>query len=308
MIGRYWIDHINKRNVVDDPRTGVGEQKLDAVRAALDQGKHDIQMQEGQLQKKLLELQQSQQKVKEMRTNEPQHRIAEEEAKVKKLSEETEQAQAQVSTLKADLGEVTQIVNRLDVDNNDQLVRQQQVQKEIEALRQTLDKEIQAKQKLQIELEDLHSLMVRDAAPADNAAQEAVKQVGLAIEASRSSAPKAGTEAKSLDKMTRIERELELLALKKKLESQKEQTAKLLEIRNLAKAEIMAALQQTQKDNVVGGKHLKAEWIQKVRDSIIDGEVGSFTDGIDEYICKRRGDHSHQDQKQSTDRGRADVV
>lgn len=280
IVGQYFIDHVSRRNLLDDPRSTKPQEQMREVKSFVDQAAADISKTEDILKSKAMELAkvQNQAEIEEKRLQEQLNagrkteaerqiileKIDEKRAQVQSLQTEVKQIETHVETTKKQVHEVTAVIETLEADKVDQLDRQKQIQQEIAQLKQELSHQSQIRRKLAIEIVEMehsykqstavagHASIQQEQATMNEILQHAENAVLLPTEIplqtadcvvaleqpvqySKLSQQQAlnsavQTVSKEMVRQTRIEREMELLMLRKQVQEEKSDVTQLRHI------------------------------------------------------------------------------
>lgn len=257
IIGRYFIDHIRKRNVVDDPRRTASSfsDQLKQVLAQLSNTESLLLT-----KKETLALRQ-------------QELVALESLKSVKSQLETDRSEQDLKQLclalaqdilrlEALFKDLKTTADRIQADTTlpDQLPRQQQIQQEILQLKDAIIDEQQVQHTLFQSLQQA----VCSLAPQEKEVHQLVAKAAQAF-SSNLEANNQGTHLESNlngynRQPTRVEREIEYTVLKRRLQEERLQTARLKEVAEAAQLQVERALRMADDTKRVG--HLKPEWIR----------------------------------------------
>jgi hypothetical protein len=152
-----------------------------------------------------------------------------------------------IITIKKDIGDMNSVIERLEKDNSDQLILHQQLHQEMIDLNNALKEEEESKKKLEIEILNLRQQLLGKTGNMNviQTPQDVVSNNEIEI---------------PFKQLTRIEREFEVLALRKELERQKQETEMLKQISDRAKDEVSKIMEvKTQ-----SGDGKVPEWIKQL--------------------------------------------
>ncbi|KAJ3290642.1 Protein wwc2 [Borealophlyctis nickersoniae] len=267
-LGKYFIDHVNQRNVLDDPRSTQASTQMELMKSYIRDANDKAENRATIFKKKSEALVTAKQEASRLKASaaKDDKKVAEKEAENRKLEAETEALRKEVDSLHADVDEMRALAERLEKDDaTDQLAQQQRVQAEINALKVQLQEEQQKKETLEREIQELQSTFQQKMLADMRAAAGVTGPMPTPKAAPtrpQSSAPAPVTEAKSAEPQTRIEREMELLALKRKLEQEQREQTLLRTVAEKAKAEVTSAMKMEHINKDASGKPIVPQWIK----------------------------------------------
>ncbi|KAI3646852.1 hypothetical protein MP228_009780 [Amoeboaphelidium protococcarum] len=253
-VGRYFIDHLNKRNLLDDPRDNKPKEQLKQVQQHIESATSVIQSKQKTLRLKkdeLAKFKQQMMKEQNIASSDPTDEVIQ-------LQNDIEQSSQAVDAIK-------QVIQDLELDQTDQLTRQKQILEKIDQLKQDLEEQARVRAGLEEHLTEMkqnfeHSK--QDDAALEQAMASATEVITGTIRIKKQKqtpSSEANTSTQSMKQQTRIEREFELLSLQKQLQIEQDEIARLKEIAQRAKAEIAKALAMPYDQRQAGKKQL---WIQ----------------------------------------------
>lgn len=258
VIGRYFIDHVNKRNVLDDPRDKVSLQHMTEVKKHVEDTKKNIAEKTGTLRMKKEEMNKLKAALKAGSGPNP----------------EMDRAQSEIEKLETDITSSSKAVEQMDTvleameeeDDNAQLERQRAIQSEIDSVKQKLTLQVETRERIHKNLSEMGQKFATAnrgdlKKMAETFSDEPSKDSGIASgsHASPSDNGVFGMELKPVPK-SRIERELELLELRRQLDIETAETNRLKKVAEQAREEIEKAMEMEDGDAL--GR--KPEWIQKL--------------------------------------------
>ncbi|TPX38361.1 hypothetical protein SmJEL517_g00192 [Synchytrium microbalum] len=272
LIGTYFIDHINKQTLLDDPRSDKHKRQVDEIKSFVKSGAIDAV--EKNLTKKLQHLQIVEENV--LKKEGDGDVSASELENAVRLRAETEELKTEMEALKADIESMKRLAERLEETETSQLERQQQIQREIETVQAELAKEVAAKEELQKELKTMQQKFdIPEEAQADFGTFDDDVSTVSSIESSPTESSinkylplfdtiprrRTGDEVASDfiyptikgESVTRVERELTLLTLKKKLKTERDLVQELIDVKKIA-------IQVNDETSL----HSKPEWIAQI--------------------------------------------
>ncbi|TPX45824.1 hypothetical protein SeMB42_g03777 [Synchytrium endobioticum] len=264
LCGTYFIDHINQTTLLDDPRTDKAKKQVEEMKQFVKSGAIEAILEN--FTKKMEELKAIEENIGKMDAGE---RKESELLNAKRLRHETEELKSDMETLKHDIEAMKQLAAKLEETESSQLERQRDVQREIEAVKAELDREVAAKQELQMEIqriqqsfniaipEDLEQELdpcqpIRPLSPITTSPTSALDTLDSDIQGLLTDANDDFVYPQASQPVTRIEREMTLLALKKKLQNERDLVHELIDVKKVA--------EQVIEDP----SHHKPEWIKQV--------------------------------------------
>ena len=206
----------------------------------------------------------------------------------------------EIATSQQAVKEITTVVETLEQDQGDQLARQQQIQNVIDEVKAQLAQQTEIRSDIHQQLSELKSSYEKAKGDekalkqiAQRASQVKVTQPAPAASvAGGSHAKKAegdgaifGMQLNHIKPMTRVEREMELLSLKRQLELEKGETERLKGIASQAKDEIDKALAMPAEER--SGK--KPQWIKLLNDNASKSQTIRFNVKEKQQIAVENG-------------------
>lgn len=283
VVGFYFVDHIHRVNLLDDPRSSrLHNQEKDAHREI----ESTIQM----IEKKMSVLEEKKSEAADLtavieklkNANRTAPEISLHSLQLHILNEEIKQLTREIEITKDSIGEMKQLLRDLEDDKIHQLERQQDVQKQINALEAQLVVENRQSQVL------VSHLMTM---------QAPTTATTVVIESEQSDEQKDDNAQSVHLPPTRLERELNLLALKKRLNLQQRENRKLKEIAEVAKQEPPTTEKsivhvpkwvEMLNDTLEKSKTLRIKAKSKANESTDAGEVMNFKEKLSFFIS-----HAH---------------
>jgi len=185
--------------------------------------------------------------------------------KISKVEEEAEELEKEIETRSRAITDMNNVVETLEQDEDDQLARQQQVQSEINHLKRQLAEQSVIRVDMYTKLNSLkHNF---EKARDDSALRAVADQANDVKIVAGSHAKKGegafGLELNHITPMTRVEREMELLSLKRQLHLETAETERLRAIADQAKEYIEKALKMQAEER--GGK--KPQWVKLLNEN-----------------------------------------
>ncbi|KAJ3051117.1 Protein wwc2 [Rhizophlyctis rosea] len=294
LIGTYFIDHLTQRNILDDPRTTTFTTQLQSLKSYILEASSKLSTQTETYKSTtslLLSTQRDVEKLKKEGTASSQ-KLKEAEDKKERLEREVERYRLDVEGLKADVEALKALAERLEREDSsqpqptnqtpvDQLVQQKAVQTEIETLRLKLKEEQSKKAALEAEIEDLQKQYqknlltgIRKEAGGGGEGGLERKERGMVKSTSfgQGMAGRAGSGGVGRDVpplpsakfTTRLDREMELLALKRRIEQEQREQALLTQVAAKAKNEVQVAMVMEHVNKDQFGRPVIPQWVKSL--------------------------------------------
>ncbi|KAJ3038803.1 Protein wwc2 [Rhizophlyctis rosea] len=283
LVGTYFIDHLSQRNILDDPRTTTATTQMQQMKEHITQASQKASQREADHKKKQSALADAQRELDRLRkSSSPEANIKDAEQKRDKLERDVAATQSEVEGLRKDVEALKALADRLERDSLpsaqpiDQLVQQKAVQTEIDSLRLKLREEQDKKAALEAEIEELQGQYQKKLL--ENVRKEAgvvggeerkerggrkmsVGQGGAA--AGRMGAPsREALPIPSAKFTTRLDREMELLALRRRIEQEQREQALLTQVAQKAKTEVAQAMTMEHVNKDQFGRPVIPQWVK----------------------------------------------
>ncbi|RKP00114.1 hypothetical protein CXG81DRAFT_19880 [Caulochytrium protostelioides] len=273
IVGRYFIDHNSGRNLLDDPRSTTVSTQLSQMHGYLREQHDAVVAKETEVRQKaaaitalVAEIQALRDQIGKTRGPDRQvltKQLASLSQQLRALTDEHAALKESLVSMKADVDDMKALADRLAADQTlDQVEQQKRVVAEIEALKQQISEEEKSKQAVEKRLVDLQNKykLKNDVEIVQIHISPAVMNaMGIfdAHGASRNAESPAGGENR-----TRLEREMELLHLKKRLAQEQRQRAYLEALADKAKNEIAFAMHQDHNNLDLFGRPVVPQWVK----------------------------------------------
>ncbi|KAJ3205946.1 Membrane-associated guanylate kinase, WW and PDZ domain-containing protein 3 [Clydaea vesicula] len=290
-LGTYFIDHLNQRNTLDDPRINKFIMQVKELREFLKQEKDKLisektkDVQKVVNEKKILE-----QKVQRQNKGKVLPLIDENSEEMDKLTKQLVDVTASISRLKveledmiSDFEDIENMTNRLEKENYDQLKSQKVVLSEINSLKLNYMKEVEVRSNLQKEIAQLKVVEVFDK---DFKCPDVIKVESDTNFNSYINPEMEVDEKTPSNKITRLEREMYYLGLKKQFRSLKLRNVIAQQVATKARSEIEEAIKNFGANNlnqVNSGSDdsnptLSKSWVTTINNYLAQDEQEGYTE------------------------------